>query len=64
MGRVPGGDLVWPDDGFVVRLSRAAQPGRNIVFQLAMRDGDGRWYIKAYFIEPNLAVLISVHRSE
>jgi hypothetical protein len=43
VGRVHGGGLVWADDGFVVRLSRAAEPGRNIVFQLAMRDGDGRW---------------------
>ena len=43
VGRVPAGDSQWAYDGFVVRLSRAAQPGRNLLFQLALADGDGRW---------------------
>jgi hypothetical protein len=43
VGPLPEGGSVWAEDGFVVRLSHAVQPGRNIVFQLAMAHGDGRW---------------------
>lgn len=41
--RVDQDEERWAEDGFTVRLSRSAAPGRNLLFQVAMRDQDGRW---------------------
>ncbi|MFH1568796.1 MAG: hypothetical protein ABIL09_12430, partial [Gemmatimonadota bacterium] len=49
VGGVGTGESRWAEDGFAVRLSRAAEPGRNVVFQLALRDEAGRWWGDYFF---------------
>jgi len=43
IGSVGAGVERWSEDGFLVRLSRAAEPGRNLLFQVGLRDAAGRW---------------------
>lgn len=49
IGRVPSEGECWSEDGFSVRLSRAVEPGRALVFQVALQDDDGRWTGDACF---------------
>ena len=64
VGPVGEGESQWVRDGLSVRLSRAAQPGRNLVFKLAMDDGAGRWsgdYFFAFAAGRSWRTLFQLH---